>query len=161
MIRKYYDFNKTVSKAVCVLKGYKLHGVINFDQLQNGIVIISGVVLGLPEGNHGLHVHEFGDETNGFLSMGNHYNPENKKHGSPFNNERHIGDLGNIYSNKYGISYIYILDGKISLVGDYSIIGRSLVISEKNDDLGKGYNFKSFIDGNSGNGVAYGIIGIA
>ncbi|AAN02856.1 superoxide dismutase-like protein [Lumpy skin disease virus] len=83
MIRKYYEFNKTVSKAVCVLKGYKLHGVINFDQLQNGIVIISGVVLGLPEGNHGLHVHEFGDETNGFLSMGNHYNPENKKHGSP------------------------------------------------------------------------------
>lgn len=78
MIRKYYEFNKTVSKAVCVLKGYKLHGVINFDQLQNGIVIISGVVLGLPEGNHGLHVHEFGDETNGFLSMGNHYNPENK-----------------------------------------------------------------------------------
>lgn len=60
---------------------------------------------------------------------------------------QHVGDLGNINVNQEGRSTFRILDKLISVP---SIIGRSLVVTEKPDDLGKGDNPVSKIDGNSG-----------
>ncbi|QQG31621.1 Superoxide dismutase-like protein [Swinepox virus] len=159
---KYYAFNLVKYKAVCVIKGRRndIHGIININQLQNDIVIISGVIIGLCEGYHGLHIHEFGDETDDVNSLGKHFNPDNKNHGSQYDTDRHVGDLGNITANKYGVSYVYKIDGRIQLRGNNSIIGRSLVISQYADDLGKGENKTSLIDGNSGESMAWGIIGI-
>ena len=43
-------------------------------------VQVSGLT---PNMKHGIHVHEFGDTSEGCMSMGAHYNPFNKTHGAP------------------------------------------------------------------------------
>lgn len=51
---------------------------------------------------HAIHVHTFGDLTDGCTSAGAHYNPFNKTHGSLTSEMRHIGDLSNIQANENG-----------------------------------------------------------
>lgn len=53
-------------KAVAVLKGNGVEGVITFTQAsENEAVHIEGTFTGLKPGKHGFHIHEFGDNTNG------------------------------------------------------------------------------------------------
>jgi Cu/Zn superoxide dismutase len=54
-------------KAVCVLNGDVVKGVIRFTQEDGKPVQVTGDVTGLSEGLHGFHIHEFGDVTNGMF----------------------------------------------------------------------------------------------
>ena len=56
------------------------------------------MIKGLKDGLHGIHIHEFGNLTNGCTTAGGHYNPFKKNHGGIDTNQRHVGDLGNIKS---------------------------------------------------------------
>ncbi|XP_055714919.1 superoxide dismutase [Cu-Zn]-like [Phlebotomus papatasi] len=68
-----------------------------FNQADAGApVMLSGEVTGLTQGQHGFHIHEFVDATNGCTSAGVHYNTHGKEHGGPDSAVRHAGDLGNI-----------------------------------------------------------------
>ncbi|XP_051781723.1 superoxide dismutase [Cu-Zn] [Erpetoichthys calabaricus] len=149
-------------KAVCVLKGAsEVSGTVFFTQQENGPVKVTGKITGLSPGHHGFHVHEFGDNTNGCVSAGAHYNPFNKTHGDREDDNRHVGDLGNVHANENGAAEFDLEDNIITLFGPHSIIGRTMVIHEKEDDLGKGRNEESLKTGNAGGRLACGVIGIA
>ena len=65
----------------------------------------------------------------GCTSAGSHFNPFGKTHGAPGDEERHVGDLGNVLANADGKAEIKITDAKLSLTGPQSIIGRTVVVS--------------------------------
>ncbi|KAE8287461.1 Superoxide dismutase [Cu-Zn] [Larimichthys crocea] len=152
-----------VLKAVCVLKGDgEVGGTVFFEQENDSApVTVTGEIKGLQPGDHGFHVHAFGDNTNGCISAGPHFNPHNKNHAGPTDAERHVGDLGNVTAGADNVAKISITDSMITLTGPISIIGRTMVIHEKADDLGKGGNEESLKTGNAGSRLACGVIGIA
>ncbi|CAG4980565.1 unnamed protein product [Parnassius apollo] len=132
-------------------------GVIRFQQTAEGPLVADGCIDGLSTGLHGLHVHEVGDLSQGCDSIGAHYNPSNTVHGGPNDppDKRHAGDLGNIVADETGRATFRIVDNVLKV---WDIIGRSVAVTEKRDDLGKGPNPESKVDGDSGTSVACGII---
>jgi len=149
------------SRAVVVLNGKSVNGVITFEQSSGSGVRIFGTISGLTPGYHGFHVHQYGDLTNGCTSAGGHFNPHNREHGSPEDFNRHVGDLGNIIANDKGEAEINIDDYYLTLRGSNSIIGRALVVHENVDDLGRGGHETSRTTGNAGGRLACGVIGWA
>ena len=145
--------------AVCVIQG-KVNGVI-YLQEKNNKTSITGFIKGLKPGKHGFHIHETGDLTDGCTSLCAHYNPFNKNHGGLESKERHVGDLGNIIANDKGIAKINILDNLVKLKGKYSVIGRSIVVHENEDDLGLGHHDDSLATGHAGKRIGCGVIGYA
>lgn len=151
-------------KASVVLKGDS--GVIGkLKIVQDGHwnpVHITGRITGLtPNALRGFHIHTLGDLSNGCLSTGTHFNPFGKTHGAPDDKERHVGDLGNVQSDKDGVADVDITDHIISLFGIYSILGRSFVVHTGTDDLGRGGHEDSKTTGHAGGRAACGVIGIA
>lgn len=124
-------------------------------------VEVTGEISGLTQGLHGFHIHEFGDNTNGCISAGPHFNPHNKDHGGPTHDVRHVGDLGNVTAGANGVAKININDKIISLQGDHNIIGRTVVVHADPDDLGQGGHELSKTTGNAGGRLACGVIGLA
>ena len=116
---------------------------------------------GLTPGLHGFHVHEFGDNTNGCISAGGHFNPHGKLHGAKEDAERHLGDLGNVHAGQDGKVNMSMEDAQVVLIGPYSVIGRTMVVHADEDDLGRTAHPDSKITGNAGGRVACGVIGIA
>ena len=160
-------------EGICVLTNTtisSIQGTIRF--IENGKnTLIDIDIIGLPPGYHGFHIHEAGDLTDQCSSACKHFNPHNQVHGGPDSRIRHVGDLGNIYANSKGICKTTMQDNRIKLKGINNIIGRSVVIHEDEDDLGKGglsddgeiINLKqreeSLKTGNAGKRIACGVIG--
>ena len=137
-----------------------VRGVVKLSQATpTSPTTITATVSGLSDGKHGFHIHEFGDITGGCMTAGAHYNPFNKTHGGPADAERHVGDLGNISSRGKSATF----NGQselIQLSGEYSVIGRTMVVHADEDDLGKGNAQDSKTTGHAGKRVACGVIGI-
>ncbi len=68
--------------------------------------------------------------------------------------------LGNIIGGSGNVAKFSFKDSVIKLTGPTSIIGRSVVVHEKEDDLGRGNAADSKKTGNAGGRVACGVIGL-
>jgi Cu-Zn family superoxide dismutase len=146
-------------KAVAVLhssSGSKVSGTVTFVEQADGVQV-QAEISGLAPGSHGFHVHEFGDcSAADASSAGAHFNPTHKPHAGPDTPERHLGDMGNVQADASGKATLKYVDHQISLTNDErSVIGRSVVVHEKADDL------KSQPSGDSGARIACGVIGRA
>jgi superoxide dismutase, Cu-Zn family len=146
-------------KAVAVLHptaGSKVSGTVTLTEEADGVRVRADIT-GLTPGNHGFHVHQFGDcSAADATSAGAHFNPTNEPHAGPDAPARHVGDMGNVQADASGKAKLDYVDHQISLTNDQrSVIGRSVVVHAKPDDL------KSQPAGDSGARVACGVIGRA
>lgn len=155
-----------IKKAIALIfpNKYGIKGEVIFTQQSNiNQCKVEYNITGLSDGKHGFHIHESGDLTNGCDSACAHFNPYNKKHGSINSKERHAGDLGNIVS-KNKVSKGNLIAKDISLNSKKTnILGRTIIIHQDEDDLGRGKLDKkeeSLKTGNAGKRLACGIIGI-
>ncbi len=148
----------TNSKAIAVLhatEGNDVSGTVTFESVDEGVQV-KGEFEGLSQGKHGFHIHEYGDcSADDGTSAGGHYNPDETEHGSPTDDNRHMGDMGNLTVNDDGTATIDYVDPKISLNGADNIIGRGVIVHGGEDDL------ESQPSGAAGPRVACGVIGLA
>jgi len=150
--------NGAVTQAIAVLypaQGGKVKGTVTFTKVEKGVQVVAHVE-GLTPGMHGFHIHEFGDcSAPDATSAGSHFAPEGSPHGAPTDEKRHTGDLGNIKADDKGMAHLEWLDPHMSFTGDKSIIGRAVIVHEKQDDL------VTQPTGNAGARLACGVIGVA
>ncbi|GKT42652.1 superoxide dismutase [Mn], mitochondrial [Colletotrichum spaethianum] len=152
------------TKIIAVVRGdSKVTGSVVFEQeSESAPTKITWDITGNDaNAKRGMHIHTFGDNTNGCTSAGPHFNPHNKGHGAPEDEDRHVGDLGNIETDAQGNSKGTVTDKHVKLIGPQSVIGRTVVVHGGTDDLGKGENEESKKTGNAGPRPACGVIGIS
>lgn len=155
-----------MASAIAVLKGdVGVSGVVKFEQStpQDAVKVSYEITGNSPNALKGFHIHQFGDNSNGCISAGPHFNPAKSTHGAPENveAERHAGDLGNIKTDAQGVAKGELSDKLISLFGDNNIVGRTVIVHAGEDDLGKGGDEESLKTGNAGGRAACGVIGYA
>lgn len=102
---------------------------------------------------HAIHIHHYGNTGEGCRAAGPHFNPEGLNH--PY----HLGDLGNFGPSHGQIRML--LKAKADLYGVHSVLGRSIVIHEKVDDMGLGGDEMSLKSGNAGQRIACCVIEVS
>ena len=146
--------SKKSLSAVAVFKTPQVEGEVLICKKDKSHVTLKATFTKLPKGNHGFHIHKAGDlRGEGCKGLCEHYDKGKHNHGSYHSTVRHTGDLGNI-SNKCKKTYTIK-----STVHD--LLGRSFVVHEDEDDLGKGGFPDSKITGHSGARIACALIGRA
>ena len=124
---------------------FNTHGTVEFMQEGTDCCITYSLKNLTPECNHGFHVHEKPFKNDDCSEAGSHYNPKKKEHGDLDSDQRHDGDLGNIKANTYGLS-----GGAMCVTLNLEdIIGKTIVLHAKEDDLGKN-DGESKTTGNAG-----------
>jgi Cu-Zn family superoxide dismutase len=146
------------TKAIAVLhptQGNHVEGTVTFTKSGDTIKIVADVS-GLTPGKHGFHIHQYGDcSSPDGNAAGGHFNPTKTPHAGHDVAQRHVGELGNLEADPSGKAHLELTDQLITMSGENSIIGRGVIVHEKEDDL------KSQPVGNAGGRLACGVIGVA
>ena len=142
-----------VSVAVATLEpksGSKVTGTARVTPSASGVVVLVTVQDASP-GEHGVHIHEKGDcSDSAATSAGGHFNPNSgAHHGGPNTPVRHGGDLGNMKVNSLGGGLLVVAVSDLSME---NVVGRSVIVHEKVDDL------QTDPAGNSGARIACGVL---
>jgi len=148
----------TLTSAVCVLTAASssaLSGLVVLTQANSTAPVRIQASIDNLTGPHGFHIHSYGDISSPTgTAAGAHYNPLNAPHhGIPPYPVRHMGDLGNIMYVNANTGYYDYTNDKLSLSGEYSIVGRAMIVHSAMDDC-------STPIGNSGSRVAQCVIGV-
>ena len=122
-------------------------------------VTLRVIAEGLPEGKHGVHLHEKGICEPPFATAGAHWNPTSKKHGRDNANGAHLGDLDNLDAKAGSGSEMTVTIPGVTIRGDEGdkikladADGTSLVIHADEDD------YKTDPSGNSGDRIACAVL---
>ena len=136
-------------------KGNQVAGSVRFTDVEGGVRVVADISGLTPSGKHAFHLHEFGDvSAEDGSAAGGHYNPGKHPHGGPEAEHHHAGDLGNLIADATGNAHYEIVVKGLSLCcGAVPVIGRSVIIHAKEDDL------TSQPAGNAGPRIAQGVIG--
>ncbi|MDA8457312.1 superoxide dismutase family protein [Acidovorax sp. GBBC 3334] len=140
-------------------------GTAVLTETPNGVEIMAQVQ-GLTTGLHGFHIHANGQcapgpdaatgQTVPFGAAGGHFDPgQSQRHGHPGQaaDKAHAGELPNISVGSDGRGTVRYVNENITLVpGKNSVMGRAIVVHEKEDD------YKTNPAGNSGGRVLCGVI---
>jgi Cu-Zn family superoxide dismutase len=128
-------------------------GKVTFTETDGKVTYVADID-GLSPGKHGFHIHAKGDLSAPDLSSaGGHFNPAKEKHGGPDTPHHHLGDLGNLTADDKGHAHVEgTLAGATLSEGDHSIVGKSVIVHMKEDDLA------TDPAGNSGGRAAGGVI---
>ncbi|XP_013106015.1 uncharacterized protein LOC106086052 isoform X1 [Stomoxys calcitrans] len=117
-------------QAGAKLTGEGIDGLMTFQQLPyNNDVKVTLNATGIPAGKHALHIHTYGDLTEGCTSTGGQF----------ANNF-----LGNIDVKENGEVSVVFISIYLTLFGYNGIIGRSIVIHERPIDLNSALNAEVF-----------------
>ena len=148
--------NQSINQAVAVVNTNKIQGFVLFTQKDSHVSIHVEIKGLTPNHKHGFHIHESGDLREGCNSCCAHYNPTNTTHSGLEGG--HSGDLGNIKTDNKGQCGSTIQTNKFTV---QEILGRSIIIHQDEDDLGKGNFDDSHTTGHSGARIACAVIGIS
>ncbi|KAJ1796351.1 copper chaperone [Coemansia sp. RSA 2399] len=148
-----------IGAAVCIFEeGQALstgatRGLARFVQVDETTCFVDITVSGIADGNHALAIHECGDLSNVPDSCGSHWNPDGVSHGDA-RTGGHRGDIGNLVV-KDGWGDMAFETNRFKV---WEIIGRSMVVADGADDLGRGAAKSSKVDGGCGPGILAGVI---
>jgi Cu-Zn family superoxide dismutase len=151
--------------AIAIFNEKNIQGYVKFHQCRdtNNVIVFFNLKGFEPNAIHAIHIHEYGDLSDGCTSLGGHLNLKNKNHGNLGDiNNSHTGDLiNNIHTDSNGNFKYSYMDPRLKITGNVSssIIGCSVVIHKGIDDLGLGENAESLKTGNAGARLACSIIG--
>jgi superoxide dismutase, Cu-Zn family len=128
-------------------------GTLTLTDMDGG-VHISGELTGVPNGEHGFHIHETGtcDAAAKFESAGAHFEPGTKKHGTENPEGPHAGDLMNVTADDDGKVGVDLHNTNVTLEQLLDTDGAALVLHADPDD------YKTDPSGNSGDRFACGVI---
>ncbi|MBA3553591.1 MAG: superoxide dismutase family protein [Gemmatimonadales bacterium] len=117
---------------------------------------VSGRLVGLPPGEHGIHLHAAGRcEPPKFESAGDHWNPTNRQHGTGSPKGPHLGDLPNLEVARDSSVTVEETTPGGALSGAAALLdadGAAVVVHASPDD------YKSQPSGGSGDRVACGVV---
>lgn len=119
-------------------------------------VTINVALIGLPKGQHGMHLHTVGRcDAPGFTSAGGHLNPAGRQHGHENPAGSHLGDLPNITIDSNGAGAASAeLNGTAAILEPalFDADGTAVVIHAAADD------YRTDPAGNAGARIACGVL---
>jgi Cu-Zn family superoxide dismutase len=147
------------TEAVAVFKTDKIEGDVVVSNYRDGVKVKAHFTR-LPPGKHGFHIHKAGDlRGEGCHGLCEHYDIGKNVHGGApeHGGKRHTGDLGNIELKNGRFEKDYYIKG----ISARDLWGRSIIVHEDEDDLGKGPFEDSLTTGHSGARIGCAIFGRA
>lgn len=116
------------------------HGTLRVERAEGGGVRLTGMLVGVPAGPHGMHIHAVGRcDAPDFASAGGHLNPEGRQHGLRNPAGPHAGDAPNVVANPGGrvpvdliFPYASALPGTVASLRDAD--GSAVVLHARADD---------------------------
>jgi Cu-Zn family superoxide dismutase len=133
-------------------KGNEVKGTLMLQETEKGLHVW-GEVSGLSPGDHGFHIHEFGDlRSDDGMATGSHFSAEGKSHGDLNHDKSHEGDFGNINAGSDGVAKVDLTSKGLKL---HYVLGRAFVVHAKADDL------TSQPAGNAGARIGVALIGVS
>jgi len=147
--------------AVAVFQHPKVQGHVVATPCRGGVDLVA-TFHRLPPGLHGFHIHKGGDmRQKDCMGLCEHYHKGRpQRHGAGPGSKRghrHTGDLGNLRGGRRKQKTIkrYCLPG----VSVRDLWGRSVIVHEDEDDLGRGSHEDSGTTGHSGARMAAAVWG--